>query len=206
MTDTLIQTLTTERLQNLLQGMGYRVTTSEQNGIVQLLSATQGIGFAVRPGNPGPQAGECVDYTLSCALRVEGELPAGLEQTWNVTKRFARLSRQGPFLVLEMDVIVAGGVSENYLRATSELWDRVLQEFVLFLRNYAQQASATAGAGGAAVVANEAVNAADEKGMRATADIAETAADADSAAAIDTAVAEDLAADKSRKNVEVANV
>ena len=41
---------------------------------------------------------------------------------------------QGVFLVLELDVIVAGGVSENYLRATTELWDRLLQEFLLFLR------------------------------------------------------------------------
>jgi hypothetical protein len=51
-----------------------------------------------------------------------------------VEKRFARLSVQGVFLVLELDVIVAGGVSENYLRATTELWDRLLQEFLLFLR------------------------------------------------------------------------
>ena len=41
---------------------------------------------------------------------------------------------QGAFLVLELDVIVAGGVSENYLLATTELWDRLLQEFLLFLR------------------------------------------------------------------------
>ena len=31
-------------------------------------------------------------------------------------------------------MILAGGVSENYLRATAELWDRLLQEFLLFLR------------------------------------------------------------------------
>ena len=49
---------------------------------------------------------------------------------------------QGAFLVLELDVIVAGGVSENYLLATTELWDRLLQEFLLFLR-----ANAAPGAG-----------------------------------------------------------
>ncbi|QVQ27005.1 YbjN domain-containing protein [Achromobacter deleyi] len=130
----LILDVNAERLQELLQSLGYRVTLSEQNGMVQLLSASQGVGFAARMGNPGQQDGQYLDYTLSCALRVQGELPAGLAERWNVEKRFARLTVQGAFLVLELDVIVAGGVSETYLRATTELWDRLLQEFLLFLR------------------------------------------------------------------------
>lgn len=135
MTDSsLILDVNAERLQELLQSAGYRVTVSEQNGMVQLLSASQGVGFAVRLGNPSAEAGSYLDYTLSCALRVQGELPAGLAERWNVEKRFARLTVQGAFLVLELDVILAGGVSENYLRATAELWDRLLQEFLLFLR------------------------------------------------------------------------
>lgn len=143
MTDSsLILDVNAERLQDLLQSAGYRVTVSEQNGMVQLLSASQGVGFAARMGNPAAEPGRYLDYTLSCALRVQGELPAGLADRWNVEKRFARLTVQGVFLVLELDVILAGGVSENYLRATAELWDRLLQEFLLFLR-----ANATAEAG-----------------------------------------------------------
>lgn len=62
--------------------------------------------------------------------------------------------------MLELDVILAGGVSENYLRATVELWDRLLQEFLLFLR---ANASAEAGADTGAVeprqdAATEALN------------------------------------------------
>lgn len=145
MTDTtLIHSLSTTRLQELLQGMGYRVTHSEQNGQSQLLSATQGIGFSVRPGNPAPAQGEFVDYTLSCVLRVQGELPASLVEGWNTGKRFSRLSTQGTFLVMEMDVVVAGGVSENHVRAMAELWDRLLQEFVLFLRQFALPEAAAA--------------------------------------------------------------
>lgn len=144
MTDSsLILDVNAERLQDLLQSAGYRVTVSEQNGMVQLLSASQGVGFAARMGNPAAEPGRYLDYTLSCALRVQGELPAGLADRWNVEKRFARLTVQGVFLVLELDVILAGGVSENYLRATAELWDRLLQEFLLFLR---ANASAEAGA------------------------------------------------------------
>ncbi|MNQ51159.1 hypothetical protein D3C85_651290 [compost metagenome] len=173
----LILDVNAERLQALLQFVGYRVTLSEQNGMVQLLSASQGVGFAARMGNPAQQDGHYLDYTLSCALRVQGDLPAGLADRWNVEKRFARLSVQGVFLVLELDVIVAGGVSESYLRATTELWDRLLQEFLLFLR---ANASAEQGEAGQAVQADgRAEGLAEQQTEQQTeqqADAAETAA------------------------------
>ncbi|KPA91970.1 putative bacterial sensory transduction regulator [Pseudomonas asplenii] len=141
MSEQLIEQVTPDSLTELLQGAGYRVNRTEQNGIVQLLSASQGIGYAVRFGNPGTQEGGYVDFTYSCALRVQGELPAGLAELWNASRRFARLSVQGEFLVMEMDVVVAAGVSVNYLRANLELWDRLLQEFIVYLREYSQQAA-----------------------------------------------------------------
>lgn len=134
-----IDSVTPQFLADALQGAGYRVNVSEQNGAVQLLSASQGIGFAVRFGNPASQEGQYLDFTLSCALRVQGELPQGLENRWNIEKRFARLARHGEFLVLEQDVVLAGGVSESYLRVATELWDRLLQEFLLYLRTFASQ-------------------------------------------------------------------
>jgi hypothetical protein len=149
-----IQTLTPASLTEILQAAGYRVSTSEQNGVVQLLSASQGIGFSVRFGNPANEpAGAFLDYTLSCALRVQGEVPTELVARWNESKRFARLTHQGPFLVLEMDVVVAGGVTEQQLRVHTEIWDRLLQEFLLFLRNFAAQAAAQQPAEAAAVAA-----------------------------------------------------
>ena len=89
---------------------------------------------------PGSEAGHYVDFTYSCALRVQGELPAGLAELWNASRRFARLSLQGEFLVMEMDVVVAG-VGETHLRSQLELWDRLLQEFIVYLREYSQQAA-----------------------------------------------------------------
>lgn len=169
MTDsTLILDVNAERLQTLLQSVGYRVTLSEQNGMAQLLSASQGVGFAIRMGNPAQQEGHYLDYTLSCALRVQGELPAGLAERWNVEKRFARLSVQGVFLVLELDVVVAGGVSETYLRATTELWDRLLQEFLLFLR---ANASPEQGDDAAAAASSAAAVTGGEAAMDASADV-----------------------------------
>ncbi len=136
----LITSVTVQSLTELLQEAGYRVNPSEQNGIVQLLSASQGIGFAVRFGNPAGGQGGYVDFTYSCALRIQGELPEGLAQVWNASRRFARLSVQGEFLLMEMDVVVAG-VSVTYLRSQLELWDRLLQEFIVYLREYSQQAA-----------------------------------------------------------------
>jgi len=136
----LITSVTVPSLTELLQEAGYRVNQSEQNAIVQLLSASQGIGFAVRFGNPAAESGHYVDFTYSCALRVQGDLPDGLAQLWNASRRFARLALQGEFLVMEMDVVVAG-VGESHLRSQLELWDRLLQEFIVYLREYSQHAA-----------------------------------------------------------------
>ena len=134
----LISSVTTQSLTELLQEAGYRVNQTEQNGVVQLLSASQGIGFAVRFGNPAVEQGSYVDFTYSCALRIQGELPEGLAQVWNASRRFARLSVQGEFLLMEMEV---AGVGATHLRSQLELWDRLLQEFIVYLREYSQQAA-----------------------------------------------------------------
>jgi hypothetical protein len=130
-----IEAVSVEQLGEIFKAAGYRVTPAEQNGMVQLMSASQGVGFAVRFGNPAAEAGMYLDYTLSCALQVQGELPEEIVAGWNRSKRFARLWVQAQFLVLEMDVVVAGGVSERHLRSLIELWDRLIQEFLLHLRN-----------------------------------------------------------------------
>lgn len=162
-----IEAVSIEQLAQVFRAAGYRVTMAEQNGAVQLMSASQGVGFAVRFGNvaagfavpdaasrAGSQAVaqtatdalRYLDYTLSCVLQVQGELPADLVASWNRTKRFARLANHGPFLALEMDVVVAGGVSGRYLRSTIELWDRLIQEFLLHLRNRPAMAAQEAAA------------------------------------------------------------
>lgn len=41
-----------------------------------------------------------------------------------------------------MDVVVAGGVSMRHLLSTIELWDRLVQEFLLHLRNRPAMAAA----------------------------------------------------------------
>jgi len=161
MAQALIEAVEIGQLADLLQAAGYRVNTVEQGGAVQLMSASQGVGFAVRFGNPAaarPRESSSaadpvryLDYTLSCLLQVQGDLPMELVASWNRTRRFARLASHGAFLALEMDVIVAGGVSTGYLRGTIELWDRLMQEFLLHLRNRPALAAQTPEANAAAV-------------------------------------------------------
>ncbi len=141
---TIVEAVSPEQLAGVFRSAGYRVTLAEQNGRMQLMSASQGVGFAVRFGNPGAEADTHIDYTLSCALQVQGELPPDLVPAWNRTKRFARLASHQQFLLLEMDVMVAGGVTDRHLRSTIELWDRLVQEFLLHLRNRPVMAAAGA--------------------------------------------------------------
>nr|WKF56244.1 hypothetical protein HUO10_000694 [Paraburkholderia busanensis] len=160
----LIEAVSIEQLADVLKAAGYRVTVAEQAGVVQLMSASQGIGFSVRFGNlaQGAVGQETVvrylDYTLSCVLQVQGDYPQEWVASWNRTKRFARLADHGQFIALEMDVIVGGGVSVRHLRSTVELWDRLIQELLMHLRTrpvFAEQhaqtqaavAAAAAGAG-----------------------------------------------------------
>lgn len=139
---TLIETVTADSLTTLLQDAGCRVNRVEQNQVVQLVTASQGIGYNVRFGNAAQEQGEFLDFTYSCALRVQGDLPEGLTNLWNGSRRFSRLSQQGEFLVLEKDVVVADGVSAKHLLGSLVLWDRLLQEFVVYLRDYSRNVAA----------------------------------------------------------------
>ena len=70
---------------------------------------------------------------------VRGAFPLDLLNKWNRTHRFGRLflDKAGPeqeFLVLSLDMSVAGGVSPTYLRAQVEIWDSLVQQLVPWLR------------------------------------------------------------------------
>ncbi len=140
--NTLIETVSADSLTTLLQDAGCRVNRTEQNAVVQLLSASQGVGYAVRFGNRAAEEGQFLDFTYSCALRIQGELPEGLANLWNASRRYSRLSVQGEFLVLEKDVVVADGVTQKHLQGSLVLWDRLLQEFIVFLRDYSRNIAA----------------------------------------------------------------
>ncbi|OVZ57912.1 hypothetical protein CDO44_16145 [Pigmentiphaga sp. NML080357] len=143
-----------DQVADAIKAAGCAVTPIEQDGIVRLHSACHGVGFQVLWGNAQAKD-QYADFTFSCPLRVQGgDLPAALLTEWHRTKRFARVSRHGDFVVLEMDVVAAGGVSASHLVVAAQIWTQMMGQFFLYLRNFrAEQAGADAAATQAAVQA-----------------------------------------------------
>ncbi|MCC8960190.1 YbjN domain-containing protein [Bradyrhizobium sp. Pear77] len=133
----IITKLTIDGLRDSFQNVGYRVETLTDPvaNTTYLRSATAGLGFEIRPGNQ--LVGEeqsFVDATLVTTLQVQGELPLDLVNRWNTTRRFGRLQFSQPFLMFCLDVSVSGGVAPNFVRAQIEVWDRLVQELIAYLR------------------------------------------------------------------------
>jgi hypothetical protein len=144
MSEISITRLTLNCLRESLQQAGYRVETATDPvaGLAYLRSATGGLAFDIRPGNQLPDAdGSFVDAAFTAVLQVQGELPLDMVNRWNATRRFARLQLSQPFLVFCLDVSVAGGVTPDHLRAQIEIWDRLVQELIAYLRDELRQLS-----------------------------------------------------------------
>ncbi|UTD29746.1 YbjN domain-containing protein [Bradyrhizobium sp. WD16] len=160
MSDVTITKLTLDTLREGFQNAGYRVETLTDPvaDLPYLRSATAGLGFDIRPGNRfvGEEQG-FVDIALVAALQVQGELPLDVVNGWNATRRFGRLQLSRPFLVFCLDVSVAGGVAPSYLRAQVEIWDRLVQELIGYLRDELRKLDAANGA--TAAVAQQAATA-----------------------------------------------
>ena len=127
-----------EELSATLRAAGYRAAIAAQNGRTVIQSAAQGLGFVLSPGNAlATDAQRFVDFSFNCLIRLEGNLPAAVVERWNQAKRFGRVFRQNDLLVLALDVIVAGGITERFLRTQCELWDRLMHDFIAHLRETA---------------------------------------------------------------------
>lgn len=137
MSDTIILKIDLDDLRQALQLAGYRVETATDPvaNVAYLRSATNGLAFDVRPGNrlAGDEA-SFADVAFSAVLQVQGELPLDLVNRWNATRRFARLQLSQAFLVFCMDVSAAGGITRDHLRTQIEIWDRLVQELIAYLR------------------------------------------------------------------------
>jgi hypothetical protein len=137
MSDSVITGLSLESLCDHLQQAGYRVETlTDPVANVQYLrSATAGIGFDIRPGNQLPGGDEgFADAAFVVVLQVAGELPTDLVNRWNAARRFGRLHFSLPFLVFCLDISVRNGVTPAHLRSQIDLWDRLVQDLLPFLR------------------------------------------------------------------------
>jgi hypothetical protein len=139
----LITAISPQQLAHILQQAGYRANEVINEQVVQLQSATQGVGFVINFGNvASEERREFVDFSFNLTLNIEGNVRPELVANWNRSRRFARLSQQGQWLVLVMDVIVAGGVSAAWLQGQCELWDALLREYIRHLQTPASAIAA----------------------------------------------------------------
>jgi hypothetical protein len=169
MPDTVITKLTLDGLREALQQAGYRVeaVTDPVANIPYLRSATGGLAFDIRPGSRLAGAdGDFVDATFTAVLQVQGELPLDLVNRWNATRRFARLQLSQPFLVFCLDVSVGGGVTSSHLRTHIEIWDRLVQELIAYLREELPKLAPANGANPAGASAASAAPEAERDGAR----------------------------------------
>lgn len=124
-----------EELAELLRQAGFRAALSLDGQVPRIQSAAQGLGFFVSFSNPElSNPSRFIDFTFQCPLSLRGALSPQVLLSWNGAKRFARLSSNDELLVLAMDVLVAGGVSDLHLRAQCELWDLLIQQLLLHLK------------------------------------------------------------------------
>ena len=130
-----LQILTLDDIRDVLQQAGYRVERfTDPSGVTLLRSATAGLPFDLRLGAPLTGGNGYGDITLIAGLQIEGELPLAIVNQWNSMRRFGRLHVAQNFLVLTLDVLIFGGVTRAHLRGQIEIWDRLLQELVPYLR------------------------------------------------------------------------
>ena len=149
MSDAILTKLTLDDLRNVMQQIGYRVEalTDPLADIPYLRSATSGLAFDIRPGNRLiDDAQGFVDVALTAVIQIQGELSLDIVNRWNAARRFGRLQLSQNFLMLCLDVSVAGGVSPQYLRAQIEIWDRLIQELIAYLREELQKPGVVNGA------------------------------------------------------------
>jgi hypothetical protein len=136
MAEAILMTISPEQIGDILQNLGYRAEhRTDNSGLPLIASATNGINFNIRMGNRANAPAEgFLDFTYLTIIKINGEFPVDKVNEWNRNRRFSRLHKVDDFIVLDMDVVVAGGITETHFRATMELWERMLQELMAWLR------------------------------------------------------------------------
>jgi hypothetical protein len=132
--DVAVTSLTLGSLRDPLRQSGYRAETISDPASRQSFLTTGGLAVDLRPGNRLISR-EDEFANAVWVLQVQGgQLPPGVINSSHMTRRFAPLYSARDFVVLAMDLTVAGGVLPMCLRGQIELWDRLAQEFAGYLR------------------------------------------------------------------------
>jgi hypothetical protein len=127
-------TITPAELVAVLQEAGFRAEVVNGEKPPRVRSGVQGLTFSIGFPSQPDAAQRYSDFSFNCPLRIKGGLPDDLLERWNRSKRFARLLRNEHFLYVTMDVMLAGGVTQQHLHAQLELWDHLIRELFVHLQ------------------------------------------------------------------------
>lgn len=136
----LLAYITLDELRTALHAAGYRAELVSDGNVSLLRSASNGLGFDVRPGNTFPgKPDHFSDVAFVAVLSVQGSMPLDIVNKWNRMHRFCRLFVDKPqgtdeFLVLTFDLSIVGAVSPNYIRTQLQIWDSLIQQLIPWLR------------------------------------------------------------------------
>jgi hypothetical protein len=125
-----------EQFSELLQRVGLRAEMFDvASDVPHIKSSTGGLGFSVRFGNRAqPPAEGFLDFSYIAVIKIDGEFKLEKCNEWNRQRRFTRLHRADDLLIMDMDVMIGGGVTEKHILGSLEIWDRLTQELILWLR------------------------------------------------------------------------
>ncbi|MEI5677093.1 MULTISPECIES: YbjN domain-containing protein [unclassified Mesorhizobium] len=132
MPDKLVSRITRGLLAEILGECGWKVTLEGNDEAPRIASAVNGVNFNIHFGTRCTDGDGWTDFTVSAPFAIDEEISSVLGAFWNRRNRFARVYRTDKQLLIEMDVIVAGGVSRDHLKYQFAVWNDLT---TLFLRH-----------------------------------------------------------------------
>lgn len=120
-----------EEIIEILRTLGWSAKAGNSPDQPDIVSAVNGVNFNVRFGTPG-RAG-CLDFTIFATFDIDAEITPTLGANWNRLQRFARAYRTVKHLVMDMDVVVAHGVSRAHIRHNFLIWADMIRLFLQHL-------------------------------------------------------------------------
>lgn len=163
MSDNLISRVTSDLLAEILGECGWRGALEGSGETLRIVSAVNDVNFNIYFGTKCIDGDGWTDFTISAPFVIDQEISSVLGAFWNRRNRFARVYRTDTQILIDMDVIVAGGVSRDHLAYQFAVWSDLTRLFLRHLKAdhavLARQNAARAAASLAGVQRNTAVTA-----------------------------------------------
>lgn len=124
--------ITAADITDILRMLGWSARADSSAVGADIISAVNGVNFNIRFGTPGKEG--WLDFTVFATFDVDAEITPILGANWNRTQRFVRAYRTEKHLVMDMDIVVAHGVSRAHIRHSLMIWSDMVRLFLGHLK------------------------------------------------------------------------